>query len=436
MASRKSSRGRKALRRTRNWVCVRGVWKRIVYYDGYEMRQMLPDLDIMLWRGDESLVDSGFVPTDEIWIDSSYAAETDFQLKVYRIATMRRWQSRPYKELRAYLKQKLCRPGQPPPFVEREERDVENELNIVYVRGEIVRQYFDPHFMFGGHDLVYGEYITSPRTIWIDVRQDPRELEYTLFHEVTERKLMSRAKRPLSYDDAHEETTARELKARARKHLVWPVRKEKWLMSQKIEALPLVPTSQEGDATCGPRSLKMILDFLGRKYRGKPYTEKHLAELSECGDEGTEHAKLIAAAKAVGANVFVKEHGTVDELRHFILKERLPVLVGWWAGPERTMDEIQADNGVDEGHFSVAMHLTKSQIWLADPWILDPKDEDKGAAGIRRIQIRKFMRQSAVSRPAYSWCDTDTPKYLPTNRWYMVLNFEGKTWRFPGGSNH
>ncbi len=207
MAARK--KGRKGPHRTRNWVYIRGAWKKIVYFDGYEMRQMLPDLDIMLWRGDESLVNSDFVPTDEIWIDSAYAAETDFQLKVYRIATMRRWTRESYKQLRVYLKQKLCRPGPIPPFVEREERDDENELNIIYVRGEIVRQYLDPHFMFGGHDLVYGEYITSPRTIWIDVRQDPREMEYTLFHETTERKLMSRSKDPLTYDDAHDETTAR-----------------------------------------------------------------------------------------------------------------------------------------------------------------------------------------------------------------------------------
>lgn len=432
----KKSRGRKGHRRTRNWVLIRGVWKKIVYYDGYDMRQMLPDLDIMLWRGDESLVDSGFVPTDEIWIDSAYAAETDFLLKVYRIATMRRWTKESYKQLRAYLKQKLCRPGPIPPFVEREERDEANELNVVYVRGEIVRQYLDPHFMFGGHDLVYGEYITSPRTLWIDIRQDPREMEYTLFHETTERKLMSRSKDPMSYDEAHEETTARELKARARKYLVWPVRKEKRLMSTKIEPLAIEPTAQEGDATCGPRSLKMILDFHKRKYRGKPYTEKHLVELCACGDEGTEHRDLIRGAKAVGADVFVKEHGTIDELRYFVLQERLPVLVGWWNGPERTNKEVQDDHDVDEGHFSVVTHVTRPLIWLADPWIIDPKDEDKGAAGLRRVSLRKFLRQSAGQRPEFSWCDTDTKSYLPVNRWYMVLNFEGKRWRIPGGANH
>jgi hypothetical protein len=396
---------------------------------------MLPDLDIMLYRGDGSLVDSGFVPPGEIWIDSCYAAETDFMLKVYRLVSMRRWTKESYKQLRAYLKRKLCRPGPIPQFVEREVRDHENELNIVYVRGELVRQYLDPHFMFGGHDLVYGEYITSPRTIWIDVRQDPRELEYTLFHEITERGLMARPNRPMTYDEAHEETTRRELMARARKHLVWPVRKETRLASMKQGPLALEPLAQEGDTTCGPASLRMILNFLKRTYRGKPYTEKHLSELCECGVEGTDHAQLIKGAKAVGANVFFKEHGTIDELRHFIYKERLPVLVGWWNGPERTLSEINDDHEIDEGHFSVVMHAPGSQLWLADPWIIDPQNVKQGEAGIRRISRSKFMRHSSTSRPEFSWCDTDTPKYLPCNRWYMVLNFEGKTWRFPGGHN-
>jgi hypothetical protein len=207
-------------------------------------------------------------------------------------------------------------------------------------------------------------------------------------------------------------------------------------MTKKIDPLPVVPTAQEDGPTCGPRSLKIVLDHFGRTWRGKPYTEKMLADLCGCTEDGTEHAGLIRGAKAVGANVFAKEHGTIDELRHFILRERLPVIVGWWAGAERTLSEIIDDNDVDEGHFSVAMHLTKAQIWLADPWIIDPKDDGKSGAGIRRIALKKFMRQSATARPEYSWCDTDTPRFLPSNRWYMVLNFEGKTFRFPGGSNY
>lgn len=436
----KTSRGRKAPHRTRNWVLVRGAWKKIVFFDGYGMRQMLPDLDIMLWRGDGSLVDSDFVPNDEIWIDACYAAEIDFQLKVYRIETMRRWWTKDAngrypdydKVMRPYLKKKLCLPPPVPPFVERSEWDAEHQLNIVYVRGEIVRQYFDPHFMFGGHDLVYGSYIDTQRTVWIDVRQDPREIKYTLLHELTERGLMEEG---WTYNDAHERATEVELMARARKHLVWPVRREKRLVDKKIAPLALEPSSQEGDSTCGPRSLKMILDFLGRTYRGRPYSEKKLVDLCACGDEGTEHSDLIRGAKAAGASVFVKEHGTIDELRHFVLKERLPVLVGWWAGPERSMADVHADHDVDEGHFSVVMHVTKTHVWLADPWIIDPEDEDKGEGGIRRVPIRQFMRHSASSRPAWSWCDTDTPKYLPTERWYMVLNFEGKKFRIPGGAN-
>lgn len=441
MAARKR-KGRKGPRRTRNWVYVRGRWKKICYFDGYEMRQMMPDLDTLLWRGDGSPA-SDAVGTDEIWIDSRYEAETDFHLKVYRIETMRRWWTKdehgrypPYDRLRAYLKKELCRPGPVPPFVERSEWDAENQLTIQYVRGEVVRQYFDPHFVFGGHDLVYPSYITTPRTVWIDVRQDPREIPYTLLHEIAERKKMEKG---WTYDKAHTYATENELLVRARKHLVWPARKERAMKGKKkakLGPLALEPLAQEGDSTCGPACLRMILDFFGRTYRGKPYSEKKLVELCNCKYEGTEHADLIMGAQAAGASVFVKENGTIDELRHFVLKERLPVLVGWWNGPERTVAQVQHDHELDEGHFSVVIHVTRTHVWLADPWIIDPKDEDKGGAGIRKVPIRQFMRHSKDTRPENSWCDTDTEAYLPVDRWYMVLNFEGKRFRFPGFANY
>lgn len=192
-------------------------------------------------------------------------------------------------------------------------------------------------------------------------------------------------------------------------------------------ALPVEPIAQEEDSTCGPASLRMILNSFGRTYCGKPYSEKRLAKLSECGDEGTDHAKIIRAAKACGANVFSKENGTIAEIRRFVCKERLPVLIGWWSGPERTEAEIQANHDLDEGHYSVIINVTATHVWVADPWIWEKEGMKEEGAGIRRIPIRKFMQM---------WHDTDMSDYLAMKRWYMVLNFEGKSFRIPGGANY
>lgn len=418
----------------------RGSWRRppnkkIVYVDGYVIRQESPDFDIISWRNRHgaSKREMERIPPNEIWIDHRFKAETYVLLRIYHTEMMRRFANRTdYKPVREYLNKKFLEDGPVPPFIEREEYNKANDLTICYVRGDIVRRYLDLPFIFGGQDLVPYDYIPK-RTVWIDVRQDYREIKSTLLHEIRERKLMERG---MSYDEAHERATKIEFLARARKNIIWPIRKEPHLMSKKQPALPVVPTDQEEDASCAPASLKMILDALGFTYRGKPYSEKRLRKLSECGDEGTDHAKLIKAAKTCGASVFSKENGTLAELCYFVLKERLPVFIGWWNGPELKNEEVRHNHDLDEGHFSVVVHVTRTHVWLADPWIIDPNDEDKGAAGIRKVPIRQFMRHSKESRPEFSWCDTDTEHYLPVDRWYMVLNSKGKSFRIPGGSNY
>src|SRR5690348_15631673 len=205
MATRSASRGRKALfRRRRNRFHFQGRWWKIVYFDGYALRHMQPDIDILLWHGDGN---NDFVPPRQLWIDRRYRAETAFQLEVFQIEKMKKWTKKgdtdrypPYKALRDYLKEKLCKAGPVPDFIEREEWSAEHQLTFVYVRGDIVRKHYDPHFVFGGHDLVYPSYITTPKTVWIDVCQDPREIKYTILHETHERKLMARGWR---YGPAH-----------------------------------------------------------------------------------------------------------------------------------------------------------------------------------------------------------------------------------------
>lgn len=67
----------------------------------------------------------------------------------------------------------------------------------------MVRQYIDPEFVFGGHEFVYS-YIPH-NEIWLDGLQNPREIPYTLLHEMIELKQM---KAGMTYDQAHDIATA------------------------------------------------------------------------------------------------------------------------------------------------------------------------------------------------------------------------------------
>ena len=182
--------------------------KRLRYVDGFSLRYLTPDsYDIVMTS--DGRTPALFVPTDEVWIDRRYRAETDFLLAILRVERQPRFRGQHYRAIRAALN-RLLKKSAPPPFVVRTER--RGGLKIRFVRGETVRQYLDPAFVFGGHDLVYG-YIPTEE-IWIDVRQDRREIGFTLMHELQERAFMARG---LTYDEAHDTAIRSELFARARK---------------------------------------------------------------------------------------------------------------------------------------------------------------------------------------------------------------------------
>ncbi len=415
MATRKHPRGRKAPRRRRNRFLFRGRWWKIVYFDGYRLRHMQPDIDTMLWHGDGH---QDFVPPNQLWIDRRYRAETKFHIEIFQIEKMRKWSRRgdndrypPYKALREYLKEKLCRPGPVPDFVVRREWDAAQQLHLVYVRGDIVRRHFDPHFVFGGHDLVY-PYIEERRTIWIDICQDPREIAYTIAHETVERKLMEKGWR---YGPAHAHAIRAELKLRALEYV--NLEKEETMPPKPLKVKPI----EQSDTGCGPTSALMLLEYDGiKKPDGTSYSEEDLIVLCGCDPEtGTDHAPLVEGLrKIVGDRVVTGEDATLEDLKRIVLQERRPVMIGWWNGPHRTEAEVQADNDLDEGHFSVVCHVNASHVHIANPWIIDPEDEDEGAPGVEKRRIKDFLDR---------WYDmdgspTDTdPGYRIVRGWYLYL---------------
>ena len=85
------------------------------------------------------------------------------------------------------------------------------------VGGGVSRGHLDPEFIFGGHDLVYPDYI--PRgEIWLDDKTDPAELPYVLLHEMVERKLMEEGK---PYHVAHEYATVADKEAKRKDAIAW-----------------------------------------------------------------------------------------------------------------------------------------------------------------------------------------------------------------------
>ncbi|MEY4744545.1 MAG: hypothetical protein RL272_490 [Candidatus Parcubacteria bacterium] len=362
--------------------------RKIRYVDGFAIRNLYPDLDIIEtystcgdWSCDPP---TPFVPADEIWIDRRFRKETRFLLKVHRAALSRRsWTE---KRVRDWLKETFTRKGVPPPFVARSEK--RGRLTVRYVRGEIVRRYIDPWFIFGGHDLVY-DYVPAGE-VWIDLRQDPREVPYTLFHELHERRLMAKG---MSYPKAHKQTSEVERRKRRRE-----------LIPPRPRPLKLKPFSQR-TAYCGPASMKIVCAYFGREYE-----EKALGDL--CGttlQDGTDHAGLIKGAEAIGATVFSKAGGTVGDLRRFTMKHRLPVIVGWYSPSDPRKTKFVPGKDEMEDHFSVVYHVSRDYVYMMDP-------EVEGA-GKRRMRIGRFLKL---------WWDTDTPKVISVRRWFMVMRFDGK----------
>lgn len=175
--------------------------------DGFLIRNTLDDEFALLhFHGD--LVSDPFskkyIPQGEIWLDHIVKDEADFLLKVE--SETDKYMAEGGKDYRAFAKS-LCEKGEMPKFVEKEEK--ENDLTIQYLNGAIVRKYIDPYFVFGGHDLVY-DYIPE-KTIWLDIKMDPKEIPFMKIHELVEREYMENGK---EYDDAHRFAAATDMEAR------------------------------------------------------------------------------------------------------------------------------------------------------------------------------------------------------------------------------
>jgi hypothetical protein len=188
-----------------------------------------------------------------------------------------------------------------------------------------------------------------------------------------------------------------------------------------------VPVFGQQEAECGSTSLKAVVWFHGRRL-----SAKRLRQLCRVTEEGVDHEALVLGAVATGATVYAKAKGTAAELRWFLV-HGYPVIVGWWSmdpgdahfdpkwSPQQRLDR-------DCGHFSVVYGMTKRHVLLMDPqWA--PTAGRLRIVGRRRLPMDAFMGV---------WYDTDTKAYKKVERWYMVVNYEGRRFagQFPGGRDY
>lgn len=179
--------------------------------------------------------------------------------------------------------------------------------------------------------------------------------------------------------------------------------------ARRIE-LP-VPVFTQREAECGNTSLKAVLWYLGRRL-----SATEVARRAGTTSEGTEHAGLVAAARGLGAAVFERRGGTVEELRWFLAR-RHPVLIGWWSLGEGELPfdpawSLALRRANDCGHFSVVSGIDATRIAMMDP---DPQLW----RGRWRARARRWMPISDFRR---AWYDTDTPSFRHVAAWYMVVH--------------
>lgn len=115
---------------------------------------------------------------------------------------------------------------------------------------------------------------------------------------------------------------------------------------------------------CGPASLKMVFDYFGLNS-----TEKEIAELCGCNSkEGVEADRLLETAEKLGFNGLIKDDASFEDIRLYVKKKRIPVIVDWFSE--------------DEGHYSVVVDIDQENIYFLDP----------GIGHVRAMRLDKFYR--------------------------------------------
>src|SRR3989338_5494758 len=129
--------------------------------------------------------------------------------------------------------------------------------------------------------------------------------------------------------------------------------------------LYIKPIRQEPDF-CGNTVIQM---YIHRDGIEAPIDE--IAKIAGTTKEnGTRIDGMEKALKHYGYETFAKEHGTLDDLRYYIINKQIPVIVDWFS--------LEGGPG---GHYSIVVDINKKNITLRDP----------SFTKIRKISNKDFM---------------------------------------------
>lgn len=170
-----------------------------------------------------------------------------------------------------------------------------------------------------------------------------------------------------------------------------------------------VPAILQAESECGNTSLAAVAQFFGRRE-----TPADFARLAGTTIDGTDHGAMVSAAKATGAHVRVKAHGTIAELAASVAAG-VPPIVGWWSMADGEQDfdrrwSLARRKRKDRGHYAVVKAVTATQLVLMDP----QEGPTGGAWDDRAFTHEAWLRV---------WYDTDTSRYRPVRRWWMSMRY-------------
>lgn len=169
---------------------------RIKPVDGFSIRNFV-DTD---FSGEGSNVMYPYIPAGVMWLDKVLEDEKDFFVALHTFERELLLGGLSYANARKKVCEKFAGKSvqKPNAIIETYKWHPRGrDLKILIVDGQMVRQFYDPKFIQGGHDLVYN-YIPQ-RTIWME-KAFEKEYDFTLIHEAYERRRMLEG---MKYLDAH-----------------------------------------------------------------------------------------------------------------------------------------------------------------------------------------------------------------------------------------
>lgn len=164
--------------------------------DGLAIRTFV-DTD---FSGEGSDVMYSYIPAGEMWLDKVLEDEKDFFVALHNFERELLLGGLSYADTRRRVCEKFVSKNEQKPNVVIDTYKwfpKDRDLQVLIVDGQMVREFYDPKFIQGGHDLVYS-YIPQ-RTIWVE-KAFEKEYDFTLIHEAYERRRMLEG---MKYIDAH-----------------------------------------------------------------------------------------------------------------------------------------------------------------------------------------------------------------------------------------